>query len=220
MTPHITRYLLTALAVVGFASYAQAATLDLTLDNCDSDGCMGSTLFLSVTEVSGGFDVIYTIDTTNYTGHTDPHPRLGFKQIGFKAIQGWTSGTVTGSPAGWVTGSSDAVIRSNITSNSLCDGSSNNDFACIYGFVNASELPDGTDIRGEYTWNFHIEGGTLMTDTSEWNLSGQYGNGGPRTESTGWLISATGGTPPVPEPTAALLFGLGAILVTRRVQRR
>jgi hypothetical protein len=203
---NITRIALTALAVLGFASYAQAATL--TLDNCDLDGCRGSTLSLSVEAAGDGFDVIYTIDTTNYTG---AGVRSGFNQIGFKAIQGWTSGTVDVAPAGWVTGSSsNAIIPSNIKANSHCEGSSNNDFACIYGFVNIVDNP------GEYTWNFHFVGGTLMTDTSEWNLSGQYADGGARTP--GWIISAS--SAPIPEPTAALLFGLGAILVTRRAQRR
>jgi len=208
MPPHITRIVLTALAVVGFASYAQAAML--ALDNCDLDGCRGSTLTLEVVaDGSGGWNATYTIDTTDYYGD-----RLGFNQIGFKAIKDWTTATVTGFPTvgdpgltAWVSGSgTDAVIHSNIKSQGQCDGSTANDFACIFGFVNVK------DVKGEYTWTFNFEDGTLM-DTSEWNLSGQYANGGMRTR--GQLISAV-----VPEPTAALLFGLGAILVTRRAQRR
>jgi hypothetical protein len=205
MTPHITRFLFTALAVVGFASYAQAASV--SLDNCDAYNCEGSTLFLEVTEVSGGFDVVYTIDTTGYTGD-----RLGMNQVGFKAIQGWTSGSVTLAPAGSINGSWDEVIEDSISANSLCSTPDNSDFVCTYGFVNTTEDPPGTDIRGKYTWNFHIVGGTLM-DTSDWTLKGQYADGGVRTP--GKVISV-----PVPEPTAALLFGLGAILVTRRAQRR
>ena len=63
-----------------------------------------------------------------------------------------------------------------------------------------------------------IDDGTLITDTSEWHLGAQYSDGMYR--SRGNIISAEGGTPPVPEPTSALLFGLGALLVTRSVRRR
>ena len=66
---------------------------------------------------------------------------------------------------------------------------------------------------GDYTWTFRIDDGTLITDTSEWHLGAQYANGHYRAK--GKIISAA-----VPEPTAAVLFGLGAILVTRRVRRR
>jgi MYXO-CTERM domain-containing protein len=72
---------------------------------------------------------------------------------------------------------------------------------------------------GDYTWTFLIEGGTLIEDTSQWHLGGQYANGWYR--SPGDVISTDGGgTPPVPEPTGAVLFGLGALLVTRSVRRR
>ena len=58
-----------------------------------------------------------------------------------------------------------------------------------------------------------------MADTSEWHLGGQYADG--RLRSPGHVISTDGGgTVPVPEPTAAVLFGLGALLVTRSVRRR
>jgi len=50
-------------------------------------------------------------------------------------------------------------------------------------------------------------------DVGEWHLGAQYAGGPWR--SSGHIISAQ-----VPEPTAAMLFGLGAILVTRRVRRR
>ena len=59
---------------------------------------------------------------------------------------------------------------------------------------------------------------TLITDTSNWHLGAQYADGLYR--SRGHIISAEGGGTPVPEPTAAVLFGLGAILVTRSVRRR
>jgi hypothetical protein len=198
------------LAMVGFAGSAQALQFaDLTLDDCDSMGCEGSTLYLSVQEeVGGSWLVTYTINTDGYTGS-----RAGFNQIGFKAIQDWTSGSVLTSPGGLPTDPLPAFVYDDpIASNSLCDTSNGDtDKACIFGYVN---IQGG----GDYTWTFRIDDGTLITDTSEWHLGAQYADGAYR--SAGNLISAESGTPPVPEPTAALLFGLGALLVTRSVRHR
>jgi hypothetical protein len=224
MISHLARFTFSMLALVGFAGSAQAALqfAELTLDDCDLMGCEGSTLHLSVQEeASGSWLVKYTINTENYTGSL-----AGFNQIGFKAIDGWTSGTVLSSPVGSAT-DWNPVIESPIASNSLCEKTNGDtDKVCVAGFVNIQNaLPDGTY---DYTWTFNIEGGTLITDTSEWHLGGQYANGmyrtGPdgllRSGTAGHIISAEGGTPPVPEPTAALLFGLGALLVTRSVRHR
>ena len=92
MILHLARFALTALALIGFAGSAQALPLqyaELTLNDCDAMGCEGSTLYLSVQEEAGGsFLVTYTINTDNYTGNL-----AGFNQAGFKAIDGWTTGT-------------------------------------------------------------------------------------------------------------------------------
>ena len=208
MISHLARFTFSMLALVGFAGSAQALQFaELTLDDCDSMGCDGSTLYLSVQEEAGGsFFVTYTINTDGYTGS-----KAGFNQIGFKAIDGWTSGSVLSSPIGSVT-DWNPVFESPIASNSLCDKTNGNtDKVCVAGFVN---IQGG----GDSTWTFRIDDGTLITDTSEWHLGAQYADGLFR--SAGSLLSAEGGTPPVPEPTAALLFGLGALLVTRSVRRR
>jgi hypothetical protein len=143
-----------------------------------------------------------------YTGS-----KAGFNQIGFKAIDGWTSGSVLSSPVGLPAGPLPAIVYDDpIASNSLCDTSNGDtDKVCIHGYVNITS-------GGDYTWTFRIDDGTLITDTSEWHLGAQYADG--RFRSAGHIISAEGGTPPVPEPTAALLFGLGALLVTRSVRHR
>jgi hypothetical protein len=208
MISHLARFTFSMLALVGFSGSAQALQFaELTLDDCDSMGCDGSTLYLSVQEEAGGsFFVTYTINTDGYTGS-----KAGFNQIGFKAIGGWTSGSVLSSPVGSVT-DWNPVFESPIASNSLCDKTNGNtDKVCVAGFV---DITSG----GDYTWTFRIDDGTLITDTSEWHLGAQYADG--RFRSAGSLLSAEGGTPPVPEPTAALLFGLGALLVTRSVRRR
>jgi hypothetical protein len=209
MISHLARFAFTALALVGFAGSAQALEMTLDLDDCDAMGCEGSTLYLSVQEeIGGSFLVTYTINTENYTGD-----RLGFNQVGFKAISDWTTGTVLTSPSGseddW-----NPVYDDPIASNSLCDTSNGDtDKVCVAGYV---DITGG----GDYTWTFRIDDGTLITDTSGWHLGAQYSPLSEAGRARGKLISAEGGATPVPEPTAALLFGLGAILVTRRAQRR
>jgi hypothetical protein len=206
MASFLTRFSMIAFALVGFASSAQALQFaDLTLNDCDSMGCEGSTLYLSVQEeVGGSWFVTYTINTDNYTGSL-----AGFNQIGFKAVSGWTTGTVLSSPVGSVT-DWNPVFESPIASNSLCEKTNGNTSkVCVAGFVNVTG-------GGDYTWTFRIDDGQLITDTSEWHLGAQYANG--RFRSTGHLISTD--AQPVPEPTAAVLFGLGALLVTRSMRRR
>jgi len=208
MISYLTRFAFTALALVGFAGSAQALQFaDVTLNDCDAMGCEGATLYLSVQEeVGGSWFVTYTINTDNYTGD-----RLGFNQIGFKAIDGWTTGTVLSSPVGSLT-DWNPIFESPIASNSLCEKTNGDtDKVCIHGFVDITA-------GGNYTWTFRLDGGTLFTDTAEWHLGAQFANGHYR--ATGKIISAEGGSPPVPEPTAAVLFGLGAILVTRSMRRR
>jgi len=211
MISHLARFTFSMLALVGFAGSAQALQFaEHSLDDCDSMGCEGSTLYLSAQEEAGGsWLVTYTINTDGYTGS-----KAGFNQIGFKVIDDWTSGSVLSSPGGLPAGPLPAIVYDDpIASNSLCDKSNGDtDKVCIFGFVN-------TTGGGDYTWTFRIDDGTLIEDTSEWHFGAQYADGQFR--SAGNILSAEGGTtPPVPEPTAALLFGLGALLVTRSVRRR
>jgi hypothetical protein len=213
MAPHITRFVLTALAVMGFASYAQAALVAETYGACaPGDGCDGSTLFLSIDDDGGSGDwiVTYTINTDGYDDG-----RAGINQIGFKAIQGWDTNlsVVLSSPTDPLPDWNPIVeAATNSGAGSPCNPlqGNKNDKVCVSGFV-------GITGDGEYTWTFKIVGGTVMADTSDWHLGGQYANGGGR--ATGKIWSTDGGGTPVPEPTAALLFGLGAILVARRVPR-
>ena len=206
MVTKITRIVCAALLLVGVAGSAQGALMysELTLNDCDLMGCEGSTLFLSVQEEAGGtWLVTYTINTDNYTGSL-----AGFNQIGFKAIANWTSGTVLSSPAGSID-DWNPVFEAPINSNSLCDNiQGNSSKVCVWGFVDVTA-------GGDYTWTFRLDGGTLL-DVEDWHLGAQYANGPWR--SAGHIISAEAA--PVPEPTAAVLFGLGAILVTRRLRRR
>ena len=87
---------------------AHAATIQLT--NCDASGCQGTTLELDVVDLGGSFDITLTINADAYTGS-----RLGFNQVGFLAIQNWTSVSLVSSPTtGW-SAPTAAVISSNGT---------------------------------------------------------------------------------------------------------
>ena len=211
MMSHLARFALTASVLLGFASAAQALQFaELTVDDCDAFGCQGSTLYLSVQEeVGGSFLVTYKINATDYTGD-----RVGFNQVGFKVISDWTTGEVLTSPVGSVT-DWNPVYAAPINSNSLCSNQNGQtEKVCVAGYVDITA-------GGDYTWTFRIDDGTLITDTSEWHLGAQYTPLSDAGRARGEIISYDGGgSDPVPEPTAALLFGLGAILVMRRAQRR
>ncbi len=223
MFSHLTRFVFTGLALVGFTGSAQAALLgeiSFTAAECASMGCEGSSLYLKVKEGTDhgyvtGFVITYTIDTgsaLNQPGYTGS--KTGFNQIGFKVIKDWDlagNNDVIGYPSNseddW-----NPVFDDAIASGSKCDTSGGDtDKVCLNGFVNIVDTP------GEYTWVVYLESGTLM-DESEWHLGAQYANSSDRTErSENGNIISTGA--PVPEPTAAVLFGLGAILVARRARR-
>jgi hypothetical protein len=210
MISHLARFAFTTLALVGFAGSAQAAMIaDTFLGNCDADGCDGSTLYLAVDDDGGSGDWIITY-TVNADGYSDL--KDGINQVGFKVITGWDPllSTVTGP-----TGSGSWSLIEATTNSSIdgpCDPNVGNktDKVCSSGFVNITG-------DGDYTWTFHLSGGTLIADPEDWHLGGQYADGGGR--ATGQIWSVSGASVPVPEPTAAVLFGLGAILVARRAQR-
>jgi hypothetical protein len=189
------------LSLLLLASSASAATLDL--DDCDSFGCEGSSIFLDVeSDGSGNWNVILGIDTTNYTGNQD-----GIVQAGFKAIEGSSDITLVSFTDGtW----SDAKFAG-INSSGLCSGPGEPDFGCTSGYVNIVDSP------GEYTWTFFVEGGTLI---DEWSIKFQYCDEGDEA-CKGKIISAPG-TPgtPVPEPSAALVFAGGMLIAATRLRRR
>jgi hypothetical protein len=210
MISHLIRLAFASLAVIGFVGSAQAALIAETfLGNCDADGCDGSTLYLGVDDDggSGNWKITYTVNVDGCSDLKD-----GINQVGFKVITGWDPllSTVTGPTGSGSWSLVEAAISS--SANGPCDpnhGNPNNKM-CSSGFANITS-------DGEYTWEFYLVGGTLITDTSEWHLAGQYADGGGR--ATGQIWSTSGSGAPVPEPTAAVLFGLGAILVARRTQR-
>jgi hypothetical protein len=203
--------------MVGFAGSAQAALLgELDLDDCAT--CEGADLYIKVEDgatygYTSGFVITYEITiTADYYGTKD-----GMNQVGFKVIQDWDvtgDNDVLSSPTDPID-TWDPVFDDPINVGSpnqeVCQTNSSDTtgWVCLNGYVDITT-------PGTYAWVVYLEEGTLM-DVEDWGLGGQYANS--RWRSLGNIISETGAEP-VPEPTAALLFGLGAILVTRSVRRR
>ena len=86
-----------------------------------------------------------------------------------------------------------------------CDtDGSNAQFACV-----TLRNPIDATVDGTYVFQFNLTGDYTLTDAT---FRGKFGPG------TGWIISETGA--PIPEPSAALVFGMGAMIVGRRSIRR
>ena len=198
--------LLTLFLLIGTS--ASATTLSLT--DCDSQGCAGSDVSLTVESAgSGNWNITLSLDSTGYYGQED-----GVVQAGFKAISGISSNDVTlvsFSDGSW---SDPKVAGINGGGGTLCDGANEPDFVCTSGYANI-------ETNKTYTWTFFVEGGTLL-DTSSWAIKFQYCDQ-TDTDCKGHLLSAhSEGTPgtPVPEPSAALVFGGALLVVAPKLRRR
>jgi hypothetical protein len=187
-------FLTLVVAFFGFAGGTSAAPM--TLDDCDDQGCQGVTLSLEVTESGGTYHVTYTINADGYTGD-----RLGLNQVGFKTISNWKSVTLDSSPASSAVPWTNPVEAVN-SSNNLCEKGTSSDKVCTSGFV---DITGG----GDYTWEFTLTGSTLL-DPIDWHFGGQFADA-PGT-ARGEIISAA-----IPEPSAALVFSLGLLVVGRHL---
>lgn len=194
--------LLLSLLLLGAAS-ASATTLSLT--DCDAYGCAGSDVFLTVnSDGSGNWNIQLGLDSTGYNGNLD-----GVVQAGFKAVSGINNSDVTllsFSDGSW---SAAKVAGINGGGGPLCDGPGEPDFVCTSGYANV-------ETNKVYTWNFFVEGGTLL-DVGNWTIKFQYCDQGD-TDCQGHLISAPGNA--VPEPSAALVFAGGLLAAATRLRRR
>jgi hypothetical protein len=195
----------TALVALLLLTGAAASASTLTLDDCDSQGCEGSSVFLTVESAgSGNWNVTLGLDSTGYFG-----PKDGVVQAGFKAVEGASDITlVSFSDGSWST-----AKFAGINSNGLCAGPGEPDFGCTSGYANVQS----DDV---YTWNFFVEGGTVL-DVSSWAIKYQYCD---QSETTckGHILSAhSPGEPgnPVPEPSAALVFAAGLLVAAPLLRR-
>ena len=204
-SPAAPALLLTLFLLMG----ASANATSLSLTDCDSQGCAGSDVFLNVVVNGSGWDITLTLDSTGYYGAED-----GVVQAGFKAINGISNNDITSFTASDGSWSNPKVAGINGGGGALCDGSDDAAFVCTSGYANIET--DGT-----YTWEFFIEGGTLL-DVSSWAIKFQYCDEADE-NCKGKVLSAhstgTLGTP-VPEPSAALVFAAGLLAAASKLRRR
>jgi hypothetical protein len=181
---------------------AHSASIFLSASDCGSQ-CQGTTLALEVIDNGGSFDVTLTINADGYS--VPPSTRLGFNQVGFGAIQNWASVSLDSAPnASWVVD----PLPANISSAGLCANGDNTGKVCTSGFV---DITGG----GDFKWEFTVTGGTLQP-LSDWHIGAQFADSAAAIR--GQIISAGPGGPNVPEPSAALIFGVGVILAARRTR--
>ena len=154
----------------------------------------------------GSFIVTYTINTNGLD--TRGGSFTGLNQIGFLAIKDWTSVSLISAPNG--VGNWTDPIEAVIHSNALCTPSNgHSDKVCSSTKSNFLDMSGG----GDFVWKFRVVGGTEL-DTDEWHFSGQWTNRLGADQGQIISVGAGGPTPPaVPEPTAALLFGVGTLVV-------
>lgn len=191
--------LLLGLALVGLAGSARALSFDLAPGCGSCDGITGS---LDITDNGGSFSVTLTLNSDGYSGGLG-----GFNQVGFGAIQGWSSVSLVSSPVSTTTAWSNPV-EAVTAANDLCTKGTSSDKVCTHGFA---DITGG----GDHVWEFTVTGGTLkLGPDAEWHIGAQFANAaGP---AAGKIISEEGSPgPAIPEPSAALVFGVGALLVAR-----
>lgn len=176
----------------GFASTASAISI-----NCATVGgsCIGGIYTLDVTQTAPDlYLATYKIDTSVpfSVGATT------LVDINIKVANDYLSPTVVSGPGG--------ALGEGPLTGSGCGGT-NGSFVCL-------DLSPTLAVGGVYTWKIQF-GATSLLDSSEWHVGARYtAPNKPR----GWVISETVGSP-VPEPSAALIFGLGMV-VAGSVARR
>ena len=197
------------LSVLLLASSASALQLAINAAACDAAnmGCSGSDVSLDVVDNNNGtFNVTLSLDSTGYTKGADQD---GVVQAGFKAIQNSTSATVTPSDGTW-----SLPSLAGISSSGLCAGGASSDFICTSGYANI-------ETNKTYTWDFVVTGGTML-DISSWAIKFQYCDSTTAAgECRGKILSAhSTDSPPVPEPSAALVFAGGMLIAATKLRRR
>jgi hypothetical protein len=179
---------------LGLAGTASAISVD-----CSSVGgsCIGGVYSLDVTETSPNlYLATYTIDTSVpfSVGATS------LVDFNLKIANSYLTPTVTSGPGG--------VLGAGPLTGSGCSGT-NGGFLCV-------DLSPTLAVGGVYTWKIQF-GATSLLDSSEWHIGARYV---APNKTRGWVISETGAAPAVPEPSAALIFGLGMLVAGGFVERR
>jgi hypothetical protein len=172
-----------------FGSAANAYTFD-------GSSLHGATGELTITDTGPDYSVVWSIDLTNFddadavaTGHTL------LTHVAFKAFTSISSVELDDPTVG------NLAFPSNV-SNAGCAASSPAGFVCV-----TLASPVLATAGGTYDVSFTVVG---VLNEGEVSYRGKFG---PR---NGWVISESF---VIPEPSAALIFGAGLLLVRTRIRR-
>jgi hypothetical protein len=189
-----------ALAVA--STLAGGSALATTVTNFTGPSLHGATGSLAITDLgAGSYTVVWSINLDTFddadaiaTGHTL------LTHVAFKAFSSIDNVALDDPTVGALN------YPSNI--NGSCAASSPAGFVCV-----TLANPVLATAGGTFDVTFDVTGGVLAKD--EYSFRGKFG---PR---TGWVISES--APPgseIPEPSAAIVFGSGLLLVGARLRRR
>lgn len=176
--------------VLGTAGSASAISVD-----CASAGCIGGIYTLTVENTGTNlYLATYTIDTSvPFTVGATTLVDINFKVTNDALSPTLISGPSVGLLDGPLTGAG-------------CSGTNG-------GFICGDLSPD-LAVGGVYTWKVQF-GATSLISQDEWHVGARYTAPG---KTKGWVISEVAGSP-VPEPSAALIFGLGMVVAGSCVKR-
>jgi hypothetical protein len=204
MTPRITIILGFLTYFVAFAGSANATTFDF--GGVSGDSLHGATGSLTIDDLGGGdYDVTWSMDFTGYEGSDGNHKYLtevAWKVTGFDNITALALDDPLDDPL-----AGEIFWPSNVN-NGGCDSSSPADFACV------TLTSDGIDATtdGSFSVVFNVEADGFDPTTGV-SYRGAFG------PENGWVISEGAGSV-VPEPTAAVVFGLGMLVMGSHVRRQ
>ena len=161
----------------------------------------GSTGELTMTDNGSNSIVTWSLDTSGFddAGAMSTDHRF-LTDVAFK-ISGMTSVSL----ASGYESAGDLYYSSNVNNHGCDTDGSRAGFACL-----SLASPVDATVNQIISYSFIVEGDLDFED--ELSFRGKYGDG------DGWVISES--SPPVPEPSAALLFAVGMLAVGGRSIRR
>lgn len=177
------------------ALFLAGSSSALTVD-CATAGCIGGVYSLDV--VSTGVDTYqatYTVDTS-VAFSVDA---TFLEDLNFKVANDYSNVMLLSGPTG-------SFVAGPLTGQGC--GGNNGSFVCV-------ELAPELGVGNVQTWEIQFQTTGLMAE-DEWHVGARYTSENKR---RGWVISEAGSAPPVPEPTAALLFGAGLLVAARATRR-
>jgi len=174
---------------VGFAFDARALTID-----CATADCIGGVYTLEVEQTGvNQYVATYTIDTT---GAFDV-AATSLVDINLKVANAYSDISILSGPSG-------SVLAGPLTG-SGCSGN-NGGFLCV-------DLTPNVSVGSTYTWRLQFDADSLIGE-DEWHIGARYTSA---TQQRGWVISET--SRPIPEPSAALVFGAGLLVASGWMKR-